>query len=429
MKRRSFLQLTGLTGLALAAPFATHRLANAAPEPYGGPYYVLINAAGGWDPVFFCDPKLNPDLNRMYGNIGQAGNIPFAPLPVTTETTGLDAGALPYVMSPQAFFEKYFDRLLVINGIDMETNNHDGGTRAIWSGKLQEGFPSFGALVAAVRGADHPLAYISSGGYDVTEGLVSITRLDSVSTLNKIAYPNIFNPDDPESGTYHTAATYDRIAAAQQARLQTMRDGQNLPRTQQAMDELFLARASDNALQSLQLPENLVEIPGYQLGDLQRMMQTSQLALAAFNAGLAVAANLNIGGFDTHANHDRDGTLAIAKILAGVDYLMTQAEAMGLADKLTIMIGSDFARGPGYNGVNANSGKDHWSIGSAMFMGTGINGNRVVGATDDTQRALEYQGTTLKVNHIHKAIRKLAGVDGHAYAQEFPLPGEDLALF
>jgi len=429
MKRRTFLQLSGLTGLSVAAPFATHRLASAAPEPYGGPYYVLINASGGWDPVFFCDPKLNPELNRMYGNIGQAGNIPFAPLPVTAATTGLDAGALPYVMSPQAFFEKYFNRLLVVNGIDMETNNHDGGTRAIWSGKLQEGFPSFGALVAAARGGDHPLAYISSGGYDVTEGLVSITRLDNVSTLDKIAYPNIVNRDEPDSGTYHTPATYDRITAAQQARLGAMREGQNLLRTQKAMDELFLARSGDNALQSLALPTDPVELPGYQLGGLQNMMRQSQLVLAAFDAGLAVAANLNLGGFDTHANHDRDQTLGIAQILAGVDFLLTQAEAMGLADKLTIMVGSDFARGPGYNGANDNAGKDHWSIGSAMFMGAGISGNQVVGATDDTQRALEYQGTNLKVTHIHHAMRQLAGIDGHDYAKEFALPGEAVNIF
>ena len=50
-------------------------------------------------------------------------------------------------MGTQAFFEKYASQLLCVNGIDMATNNHDGGTRHIWSGKLEEGHPSFGALV------------------------------------------------------------------------------------------------------------------------------------------------------------------------------------------------------------------------------------------------------------------------------------------
>ncbi|MGB1016812.1 MAG: DUF1501 domain-containing protein, partial [Nannocystaceae bacterium] len=252
------------------------------------------------------------------------------------------------------------------------------------------------------------------------------TRLNNVGTINKIAYPNTLSPDEAESGTYHTQATYDRITAAQQARLGAMREAQNLPRTQNAMDQLFLARSGDSALQSLILPDP-VTLPG--LGDLEQMMQQTQLTLAAFDAGLAVAANLNLGGFDTHANHNRDQTLGVAKILAGVDYLLTQAEAMGLADKLTIMIGSDFARGPGYNGGNDNAGKDHWSIGSAMFMGAGISGNKVVGATDDTQRALDFQGTTLKSTHIHRAMRQLAGIDDHEHAREFAIPGEALNIF
>jgi hypothetical protein len=72
--------------------------------------------------------------------------------------------------------------------------------------------------------------------------------------------------------------------------------------------------------------------------------------VAAFKAGMAVACNLNLGGFDTHGNHDRDQVLQIAKLLKGVDFLMKEAEMAGIADDLVVMIGSDFARGPGYNG-------------------------------------------------------------------------------
>ena len=44
--------------------------------------------------------------------IQQAGNIPFAPF-----------------ANNAAFFEKYHDRMLVINGVDAQTNSHTVGNR------------------------------------------------------------------------------------------------------------------------------------------------------------------------------------------------------------------------------------------------------------------------------------------------------------
>jgi uncharacterized protein (DUF1501 family) len=43
---------------------------------------------------------------------------------------------------------------------------------------------------------------------------------------------------------------------------------------------------------------------------------------------------------------------------------------------------SEMGRTPTYNSGN---GKDHWPIGSIMFLGCGIRGNRVIGATDEGQ--------------------------------------------
>src|SRR5690606_33850391 len=122
----------------------------------------------------------------------------------------------------------------------------------------------------------------------------------------------------------------------------------------------------DKLLKGLQLPEDPVSLPGYQLSDLQGFMQQSQFAVAAFKAKMAVAANLNIGGFDTHGNHDREHVRQLAKLLAGVDFFMQEAEAAGIADQLTIVIGSDFARGPGYNAAHDYAGKDHWPVTSMM---------------------------------------------------------------
>jgi len=435
MDRRKFLKIAAMTGLTVSAPLGIRR-ALAKPDPYPGPFFVLINASGGWDPVYLCDPKPNGALNRLYGDPATQGKIQYAPTPLDDASLGLDPGtAAGYLMSNQQFFETYGPSLTVVNGIDMQTNNHDGGSRATWSGRLDEGFPSIGAVIAATRAPDSSLAYISSGGYDVTQGLIPLTRMSSIDAIKRIAYPNQTDPNNPETSLFHTSATTDRIRKAQQARLEAQLAKQKLPRVQASMNELVLARGSDDVLTDLVLPEELAMLPGYQLSDLQSLMQQAQLAVAAFKAGMAVACNLNLGGFDTHGNHDRDQVRQIAKLLKGVDFLMKEAEMAGIADDIVVMIGSDFARGPGYNGGDIYAGKDHWSITSAMFMGRGVGKNRVIGATTDDQHAravdpaslaLKDGGVVIKPESIHRSLRTLAGVADGEPAKQFPLASDDM---
>ena len=80
-------------------------LANA--TDYTGKLFVFVQADGGWDPTSFCDPKTNttgePKINHWAddGDIQEAGNIRYAPF-----------------ANNQAFFDKYYRRMLVINGVD-----------------------------------------------------------------------------------------------------------------------------------------------------------------------------------------------------------------------------------------------------------------------------------------------------------------------
>ncbi|MCH7989343.1 MAG: DUF1501 domain-containing protein, partial [Planctomycetes bacterium] len=90
------------------------------------------------------------------------------------------------------------------------------------------------------------------------------------------------------------------------------------------------------------------------------------------------------------------------------------------------------ARTPKYNN---NNGKDHWSIGSIMFMGRGIRGNRVVGATDENQFLVPIDpqslstdtenGIRVRPEHIHAALRSLAGIATHDFSKQFPLKVPD----
>jgi len=64
-------------------------------------------------------------------------------------------------------------------------------------------------------------------------------------------------------------------------------------------------------------------------------------------------------------------------------------------------------------------------------LGKGIKGNRVIGATDEKQFAVPVDPKTLKVDktkgvrvrpeHVHEALRELAGIEGHPLAKKFEL--------
>ena len=85
-------------------------------------------------------------------------------------------------------------------------------------------------------------------------------------------------------------------------------------------------------------------------------------------------------------------------------------------------------RTPNYNKGN---GKDHWSVGSVMFLGPGIKGDRVIGATDEKQFHVPLnpqtlvtdkdKGVRVRPEHIHEALREYAGIATYPHAKKFPL--------
>jgi len=318
------------------------------------------------------------------------------------------------------------------------------------SGQMNEGMPAFAALMAglAVQSLLVPLAFMSSGGYDATGGVVPLSRVGNIGAVQKLAYPNILDPNNKDRKYYHTQTTASRISAAQSARLQALRDRQTLATMRRSMNSLFLARQAADGLARLgdafhglkqvtldDVPDLAPITDRRAVGDAQYLMQQAQIACVAFQAGVAVSANIGIGGFDTHDNNDDRQTSQAMQILRGLDYLFDLLDKMGLADKTYVVVGSDFGRTPYYNDKN---GKDHWNITSMLFAGPKIPGGRLVGSTDDHFKPVEVDAKTLKpqasgirieTKHVHFALRKLAGISGTPLDTQFPILADDLPLF
>jgi hypothetical protein len=423
--RRSFLAAAGLGTATLFMPTLGRRGRAAPATKYGGPYFILIHASGGWDPTMVCDPK-GGTINQGFqaSEILTAGNIRYAPVQYNENGR---------TFSNQQFFDKWGPSALIINGLDTTTGNHDTGTRAVWSGRVMDGFPSFAAVVSAAKSPGNPLGFIANGGYEETGGLVPLTRLGNADTVRRLAMPNRVDPTNAgNQDKYASDATWERVQRVQRQRLDDLRQRQGLPRLQGAMSTLYGARTSTNEIEQLAaaLPSN------DQLNQAWNSLHRQALvALAGFKTGLSVAASLSVGGFDTHGNHDEAQGRALFFLMSGIDLILAEIAAAGMQNSVYVIVGSDFGRTPKYNSGN---GKDHWNITSMMLWGPEIRGNRVVGATDDAYKAKSVDpatlaeksdGTRIRPEHVQAALRKLAGISQSEPARQFPITAPELPLF
>lgn len=412
--RRQFLKWCGLAGLGLAVPYRFSGDAKAASneEGYAGPYYLIFNASGGWDTTYLMDPKGIDGINRLYqqGDILTEGAHTFAPT-----RSKIEEG-----LSNEDFYKSFASELLTINGLDYSVDNHAPAARYMATGKLDSlAYPTFAALVAACQGLTCPLAFLTFGNYSVTGNLVAMSRVPYLPSLQRIANADAIHGN--ERSPYHDPFVLDHIERTMAEYHEALGESPRLPREVRGENMLYSAQLNSKALSRVTefIPKELPR---------KRLHQQAEIAMVSFKAGVSVSANLNIGQFDSHANNDKDQMKLIPEFLDGVAYALRRAEELGIRDKMIIVLQSEMGRTPKYNSGN---GKDHWSVGSAMFLGTGINGNRVIGATNSEQFSVKVNagnwridaenGMRIRPEHIHLALRELAGIQDHPFSRKFPL--------
>lgn len=409
MNRRDFIKSAAVAGVTAAV--CGPRVARAA-EPHEGPYICIFNANGGWDTTALMDPKGTADLNRLYtqGQIVQAGAIAHAP------TAGLIA---PGAMTNEEFFARYSSELLVVNGIDISVNNHSPCAKYMGTGKLDsDRYPAFAALAAASLAPDAPLSFLALSGFSRTGSLIAKNSISNFPALLTLARADYLSYDS--SSRYHREETVSLIDDA------LVGGAATLPSEVVAHRFIRDAQTTSRDL-GLVVPFVPTDLPS---DSLRRQVE---IALTGFASGTCCAATVGLSPFDSHANNDVDQMELIPQLLRAIDHLMIRAEELGIRDKLIVVMQSEMGRTPWYN---ENDGKDHWSIGSMMFMGQGISGNRVVGATTvDSETgqeqspmlvnpqtlALDPAGIRMRPEHIHQALRELAGIDAMPYSEAFGL--------
>ena len=413
MNRRNFLKALGAAGaggLALmTVPGSTK-----ADEPYEGPLLMTINALGGWDISNFCDPK-GTAMNQRYetGDIETAGAMKYAPL----DTNG-------------AFFQRFHSDMLLINGIDMRTAGHSEAARHVWSGEQADNAtPSIAALFAATHldGRNVPTPYISSGGFSRTGNLVPLTRLGNTLTLSSISNHE-FERGILNQGRYVEDFALEEIYRARQERYEAAKANE-LPRHRKQRSTLFAKQSSTPLLRGYR--DYLPEVSN----TLSTFQSQVAVSLACLKAGIGAAASVYVSDFDTHSDHETRHQVKLQELLETITYAVDRAAELGLSDRITFMITSEFSRTPEYG---MNGGKDHWPTNSMLLIGPGIAGNRVIGATDDglvprninlDTLELSDDGERLYPGYIHTALREHLGLAEFGRETGFDLRMRSVPLF
>ena len=281
------------------------------------------------------------------------------------------------------------------------------------------------------------MPYLSFGGYSATSGLTRFTRIDDAQRLRDIAHPagDMFSDENWAALESYRAATAERLASAA-----NLLPGDALNR--EFYRSAFTTEGLKAYADAIPPEDELEQGVEYQVPDggwfYSNLRRQAQLTVLAFKTGVAVSADLWLGGFDTHANHDPDHEWLLGNLTDSIDYLWEYAEEHGVADRMVVVVGSDFGR---TNFYNAQSGKDHWPIGSYVVMEKNQSWtNRAVGETDalhfaqrinpQSLRRDDAHGTIIYPKHVHKALRRYLGIGRSPGAQRFPFNNtEDFAFF
>jgi uncharacterized protein (DUF1501 family) len=141
---------------------------------------------------------------------------------------------------------------------------------------------------------------------------------------------------------------------------------------------------------------------------------------------------VEFGDFDTHtANGDQTGlhhdffsTLtSVAERLATTDGEETGSK---LLDETTVLVVSEMGRTPK---LNADGGKDHWPVTSAMLFGAGVRGGRVLGGTTDEMLGrkvdlesgdLDDGGQSIDFQSFAAGVMETVGVDPEEHLEDVP---------
>lgn len=407
LTRRTWLK-SSLMALGAASLLAGGRRLAAAPAAPAR-RLVLVHVQGGWDTTYAIDPK--PD----------SGSVD-APAGAIQSFGGLDVLTDPGRPAIATFFNDWGSACAIVRGISVASIAHPDCQRRILTGVTADGAPDVAAIASAVHAPDLPAPYLIlgrtafSGPYGALSARTGaanqiVTLLDSQFTFPAVGAPLV--PLAPTSA--EEALIRAHVQARAEAELAAVGGA---------------ARVRD-FLDALDRGDLLRELGQVSELELTRTFDTQvKLAVEALSRGLCHAVQLESGDWDTHSNNAEQG-IKHQDLFASLSTLMQSLAAAKLLDDTVVVVASEMGRTPL---LNSAQGKDHWPVTSALVLGAGVAGGKVVGATTDKLDAApvdlqtgapDPSGRPITYADFAAGILAHVGVDPGAYI----LTGEPLRAF
>ncbi len=406
--RRGFLKVGSLGGLSLAEALRMQSLYAAQPgaTPRKDINCIFIFIIGGMAHQDLWDPK--PDAPaEIRGDF----------TPIRTAVPGM------FVSNILPHTAQVTDQLAILRGLTHTDPDHTAGYHVMMTGahpgtggnfnrNKQDNnvHPSLGSMVAKVGGGNGSLPpyisvpnFLNSGGPAFLGASYAPFVIESDPASPEFSVRDIVLPE----GVASDRSVRRQTALREVNRFQ--REAERANKTVQAVD-IFQEKAynlmtSQKAKEAFDITREKEETrSSYGMTSLG---QCCLLGRRLVEAGCRFVSIEN-GHWDTH----RKNTMSLRDLLVpaldqGVAALLTDLKQRGMLDSTLVVVTTEFGRTPR---INPMAGRDHWPQAFSIVMaGAGIQGGRVIGATD--AQAAYVTDRPVTPPDMAATVLKLLGVD------------------
>ena len=445
LDRRDFLERggLGLGSIALAALLARDGLADststsvpgnplaARPADVGPPAtsVIFLFMTGGPSQVETFDPK--PDLNRLHGQ-----RVPASLGKVQTQQANEKSlllgvkrrfrqhGESGLVMSDLfPYLATCADDLSVVRSMHADSIVHSAALYQMNSGRTLMGHPTIGAWLTYGLGSesDNLPSYVVM--LDPDGALVGGPPCWGAGYFPPIYQGTLFRPEAPAILNLRPAG--GRTIARQQRNLDLLRQLNQLNRrpadpvleTRAATYELAF-RMQQHAPEAVDISRETAEtrtLYGVDRAETSEFGRRCLLARRLVERGVRFVQLYSGGGpgnmtWDGHSDVEENHLRMAGQVDQPIAGLLKDLKRRGLLEKTLVIWGGEFGRTPMSQG---KTGRDHSPFGFSIWMaGAGIQGGRMVGATDAIGlRAVE---KPYHVRDLHATILDRVGLDQDA---------------
>ena len=367
--RRDFLRIGSIGAGMSVAGFSDYAFAQQS-EAYKDKSVVWVWLGGGptqFETFHAPNDTVPTEWQPVNGAIHDAN---------TNITLGADWSALA----------KPTSKLNVVNSFSHKDSSHRQGTHFMMTGHYNPErtttsiakYPSFGSIVSAVYGANHPdngvPTYVKQGKIEGDEG----------AWLGGAFKP--FDPSNKDNLTPRVelnrfSTRKELLKGLDAARLAGQSAGAVDFYKGQAYD-VILGSAKDAFATDQETEETKALYGSEKANDIGEQLM---LARRLVEHGTRFIT-LHYGGWDMHSNISKALKGRVAPIDKAISGFLQDIWDRGLNDKVLLVVTGEFGR----TKINANSGRDHWPAITPMMMAGGqYQSGRTIGASDRSYSPIE----------------------------------------